>query len=887
MVGVWRYFLVLTLLAGAGPRLFAASPAETRAFEDAARAMSTTDWVRAENLFATFAQEYTNSPQLSEAILYQAEARYQQTNYAGAVQLLNNSLTNAGAWTDQYLFWLGKSQDRQSNYTGAIDAYDKLIKQFPASSRLLEAAIDQASAHKRLGQWSRVTELLGSTNGVFQTAARTNAASEWVPQGYLLLGEAYLEQKNLPGAEAALQPIAKALLKPEFSWQWQYLMCRIQLAEGKTEAALQGCTALLTLATDAGQPKLRADSSAFKAGLLEGLGRFDEAISAYTNNLAPGLPVERQRQALLKITELSLAQNKIGAAAQTLVNFLTFYPDSPSADLAWLTLGELRLRQFESAGNTNLIVEPNLTNSTPTNLIQLAITAFETLTKNSPQSSLIGKGQLDLGWCYWLTGKMPESQKAFQTAVMRLPISPDLARAHFKLADAQFLQGDFTNSITHYNAVIDKFSNIPAVQTNLIEQALYQITRASLSAGDFNVATNALQKIVSQYPNGFYTDRAVLGIGQEISRVHKPDDARKIFSDFVQHAPNASLRPEVELAIARTYEQQSNWKEAIAQYDSWLLNFTNNPSRPRAEYYRALANFRAHNETNALAQFTNLVAQFPTNEFAPLAQWWVADYYYGIGDFTRAENDYQLLAGRWPGSRLAYEATMMAGRMAVARQSWENAKDYFLKLYNDTNCPTDLKFQAFSAYGDYWMSRDLTKDSTNKLADYEQAIRVYTTICETYSTNRLAALAWGQKANCRLQWAQISQDYGPAILDFQEVLKHPGADATARGIAKVGLAVVLEKQAQQKSGAEQTALLRQALDNYTDVFHGVILRDGERPSLFWIKKAGLKAADLAEALKEWSIALNICKQLEELLPQLRASLDKRITNAQEKLRALE
>ena len=338
-------------------------------------------------------------------------------------------------------------------------------------------------------------------------------------------------------------------------------------------------------------------------------------------------------------------------------------------------------------------------------------------------------------------------------------------------------------------------------------------------------------------------------------------------------------RPEVELAIARTYEQERKWTEAIQQYESWLGSFTKHEARPRAEYYRARANFWAGNQTNALQGFTNFVAQFPTNELAPLAQWWVADYYFGAGDFQRAENDYQVLSRKWPGTELDFQAQMMAGLAAVERQSWENAKDYFTKLHNNTNCPASLRVEALFAYGDYWMSHD----STNKQADYEQAIRVFSEICETYPTNRLAALAWGEKANCLLQWAQYSRQYGTASNAFQQVLNSPGADVTARSIARFGLAVVLEKQAAQTTGEEQAALLKLALDRYLDVFYGNVLRDGDKPDLFWLKKAGLEAARLAGELHEWRQAVNLCSRLQELLPSLRASLEEKKLKFQKSL----
>ena len=126
-----------------------------------------------------------------------------------------------------------------------------------------------------------------------------------------------------------------------------------------------------------------------------------------------------------------------------LEKFLGQYPNAASADLALLTLGELRLRQYEAGAGTN---QPALaiTNApAATNILQLALASFDTLVKKFPQSPLFGKAQLDLGWCYWREGRLSEAQAAFQAAVERLPTSRDQATAYFRLADTQFQQTNY------------------------------------------------------------------------------------------------------------------------------------------------------------------------------------------------------------------------------------------------------------------------------------------------------------------------------------------------------------------------------------------------------------------------------------------------------------
>src|ERR1035438_4142845 len=104
-----RWLLVLATLLVTGPRLWGASAAETRTFCAATNLFSLGFYRPAEAAFGNFAQTYSNSTHLAEAILYQAEARTELTNYAGAIALLSAHQANAGTNADQYLFWLAEA----------------------------------------------------------------------------------------------------------------------------------------------------------------------------------------------------------------------------------------------------------------------------------------------------------------------------------------------------------------------------------------------------------------------------------------------------------------------------------------------------------------------------------------------------------------------------------------------------------------------------------------------------------------------------------------------------------------------------------------------------------------------------------------------------------
>jgi tetratricopeptide (TPR) repeat protein len=227
---------------------------------------------------------------------------------------------------------------------------------------------------------------------------------------------------------------------------------------------------------------------------------------------------------------------------------------------------------------------------------------------------------------------------------------------------------------------------------------------------------------------------------------------------------------------------------------------------------------------------------------------------------------------------LIYPARMMAGRAAVARGDYDGAIDYFTKLTSNTNCPKELRMQATFAYGDALVSRN----STNDLND---AIGVFKTIPQPpYGINRQTVRAWGRIGDCFLQLAATnSGQYENATNYYQMLVVSPDADVAARSQAEVGLGIVAEKQAEQKNGAEQIALLEMALKCYAHVLFGNNLRDNEEPDLFWVENAGLKAGRIAETLQEWQQAINVYTQLGALLPSRRSMLENKILNAQKQM----
>jgi tetratricopeptide (TPR) repeat protein len=670
-----------------------------------------------------------------------------------------------------------------------------------------------------------------------------------------------LIQNDFAGAAAVLGSLNSQTLLPELDWQRAYWLYQVKLAAGDTDAALAVTTNLVQIARLEKSGVLRAESVALRAGVLEQLGRKAEALAVYQDNLT-NAPEERTRQAILKIAELSVALGRFSDAEESLQKFPAQFPNSPAADLAWLTLGELQLKDY-------------VTQPAATNQLSAALERFDQFLRVFKNSPLTGKAYLDRGWCGWCawlagstTNSLTDSLTDFAAAAQKLPPSEDLAVARFKKGDALFAQKNYAGALENYHAVIDDFTNFPAVGRSLGDQALYQSLRASLELKDVAGASNVMTRILELHPAGDLNGASLLLVGEGLS----PAAARALFEQFQQQVPDSLLRPQVELAIARTYEQEQNWPAAIGKYSGWLNDFPTNALRPQADYALALADFRAGNETNAFVRFTNFVAQFPTNDLAPLALWWVADHFFRAGDFVDAEKNFQLFFQNFPTNDLVYQARMMAGRAAMGRLSYSDAIRYFTNLTSDANCPLDLNAKALFAYGSALMQGGAT-DTNSPSANFERATSVFSRICQLYPTNELGALAWGEIGDCALQLAAYDQ----ATNAYAQVIASPFANISARSQAQIGFGIVLEKKAALATGVDQTNLLQMALDNYLKVFDtwtGNNLRDGEVADEFWVKKAGLQALPLIQMLGAGDPDKFI-DQMEKLFPQSKDSLEKK------------
>ncbi|MDQ6631624.1 MAG: tetratricopeptide repeat protein, partial [Verrucomicrobiota bacterium] len=267
----WFAKIIFLLMFGSARLVSAESAAETNAFQTAAKIFNDQLFKTAEGSFAEFLAHYPASENRAEAILFQAQARFHQTNSAGALELLQKEIPKAGPLADQYQYWIAESFFQNGNYEAAAQTEAELLKKYPLSARGLEASYNQALAYARLKNWEKVVELLRAADGSFQKFSKSQPDNPFARQGILLLAEALLAQKKIAESEMILKQLDGRALDPTVRWRQQFLLSRAQLAAGHLEEALQTSTNAFQAATAIPQKSFSAQTILLQGEILEKL----------------------------------------------------------------------------------------------------------------------------------------------------------------------------------------------------------------------------------------------------------------------------------------------------------------------------------------------------------------------------------------------------------------------------------------------------------------------------------------------------------------------------------------------------------------------------------------------------------------------------------------
>jgi TolA-binding protein len=215
--------------------------------------------------------------------------------------------------------------------------------------------------------------------------------------------------------------------------------------------------------------------------------------------------------------------------------------------------------------------------------------------------------------------------------------------------------------------------------------------RSDLANGRARQGLDALQTIVTGFPNSQYADDALLEIGRYAEDVEKNlVKAREVYDQIAKKYPQGDAAPGAYLQMGRiafaTAASQSAYDDALANFQRVIRLYPESAFVPNALVASAAVYRRAGRYDSAIDAARRAVLDHPASEIAPEAQCELAFSLVMAGDVQSGIEEFQRVRSNWPASPAATRAL--------------NATTALYRLYGSER-PVFLKDPAFSmAAGD-------------------------------------------------------------------------------------------------------------------------------------------------------------------------------------------
>jgi len=596
------------------------------------------DYAHAEAAYAKALQTMRNgSQQALETRMWRAHALYNSERFADAAaeygKVADEAISEDGKikfaeLANQSLYWLGNSWHQLAAKTKdnkvrrmAIAAFRRFLTvagddhpQAPRASLLIAFSLEDMADTSDAARNEAVTAFK-TVLDKWRTAREAKEAENGIARLTLTM-----KTEDLAKYIGMLPPGAAA-------WNANLRLAREDFINNRYEKTIAGVKQIIDSKPDgdaraqayyllgASHQKLASDDA---ATAQQKLAHDDEAIAAYKQVLGVQSTGE-----LVQFAQRGLVQAYLDRHA---------YVDALQAAQALL---KLNLSADDAVEARMYLAEAYLDNQQH----DAAIAAYQQVVKDAPTSALAPSALMGLAWVAEKKKDLPLAISSYRTLLENFP-------THKLAPDASFRLGADLATQKDYAAAVAAFINVP-VDHKLADQAAYAMAWAYRDQGKEEEANTQFAVVADKFP------KSTLAI----------DSLYRIGEYWLQQKDYGKALP----AFTRAQEKIGQGEQAplVAQL------------APLIAYKRGVSAYFSEQYAEAATAFGKVAANYPTSEYMAESLFWRGQALekQGTAQAVFARDAYTQYLTKFPTQALLLDASVGAGRCALAAKQYDTARD--------------------------------------------------------------------------------------------------------------------------------------------------------------------------------------------------------------------
>jgi TolA-binding protein len=310
--------------------------------------------------------------------------------------------------------------------------------------------------------------------------------------------------------------------------------------------------------------------------------------------------------------------------------------------------------------------------------------------------------------------------------------------------------------------------------------------RADLANGRVRQGLDALQTIVTGFPNSVYADDALLEIGRYTEDVEKnPAKARELYDQIAKKYPQSDAAPGAYLQMGRiaysTAASQGALDDALANFQRVIRLYPESAFVPHALVASAAVFRRAARYDAAIDSARRAVLDHPSSDIAPEGQFELAFSLATAGDVAAGMEEFQRVRTLYPGTPLAeraMNATTALYRLYGSDRPFFAKDPGFAMAIGDVL--KDVRSVAVTPAGVTWIASNKTKSAVSFDAAMKMGAALSSDDPQTLSVSPLGEIVLA---------AKLAVKVGPSgVFSFSMPGEKPGE---VEVVDRIGAATIL------------------------------------------------------------------------------------------------